>query len=61
MGQILGTLFGKDGLQGARILGVYTAHDFQAHFGYCDASQLLELLQELHLCTMVCSLELALV
>ncbi|XP_077291139.1 death-associated protein kinase 1-like [Arctopsyche grandis] len=52
LARILGTLFGKDGLQDARALGVYTAHDFQAHFGYCDATQLLELLQELRLCTM---------
>lgn len=53
LARTLGTLFGKDGLQDARVLGVYTAHDFQAHFGYCDATQFLELLQELRLCTMV--------
>lgn len=51
--RVVGSLLGRKGLRGVRAIGVYTAHDFQAYFGYCDASQLLSLLEQMQLCTMV--------
>ncbi|XP_060523349.1 death-associated protein kinase 1-like [Cylas formicarius] len=47
---LLGELLSNQFISHARVTGVYTAEDFQATFNECDSSEVLELLEALHLC-----------
>lgn len=54
---LIGELLSTNFLLHARVIGVYTAEDFQASYTECDALGVLELLEAMDLCIHVLMLE----